>query len=104
MFKIDYNEVINRIGYFRNKANLSMRDTSCRLGMNPQFMKTIESKQIELKVKTLLDFCDVVDISVQDFFYLGKEYNKDDKFMLDMFNSLSADSKRVIVDLMKKLK
>lgn len=104
MDKIDYDEVINRIGYFRNKANLSMRDTSGRLGMNPQFMKTIESKQIELKVKTLLDFCDIVDITVQDFFYLGKEYNKDDKYMLDMFNSLSADSKRTIVDLMKKLK
>ena len=104
MDKIDYDEVINRIGYFRNKANLSMRDASGRLGMNPQFMKTIESKQIELKVKTLLDFCDIVDITVQDFFYLGKEYNKDDKYMLDMFNSLSADSKRTIVDLIKKLK
>ena len=104
MDKIDYDEVINRIGYFRNKANLSMRDTSGRLGMNPQFMKTIESKQVELKVKTLLDFCDIVDITVQDFFYLGKEYNKDDKNMLDMFNSLSADSKHTIVDLMKKLK
>ncbi len=104
MDKIDYDEVINRVGYFRSKANLSMREASGRLGMNPQFMKTIESKQIELKVKTLLDFCDIVDISVQDFFYLGKEYNKDDKYMLDMFNALSSDSKRTIVDLMKKLK
>ncbi len=104
MDKIDYDEVINRIGYFRNKANLSMRDLSGRLGMNPQFMKTIESKQIELKVKTLLDFCDIVDISIQDFFYLGKEYNKDDKYMLDLFNSLSSDNKRTIVDLIKKLK
>ena len=104
MVKIDYDEVINRIGYFRNKANLSMREMSGRLGMNPQFMKTIESKQIELKVKTLLDFCDIVDINVQDFFYLGKEYSKDDKYMLDMFNSLSADNKRIIVDLMKKLR
>lgn len=104
MKKIDYDEVINRVGYFRNKANLSMRDTSGRLGMNPQFMKTIESKQIELKVKTLLDFCDIVDISIQDFFYLGQEYNKEDKNMLDMFNSLSPDSKKTIIDLMKKLK
>lgn len=104
MDKIDYNEVINRIGYFRNKANLSMRETSGRLGMNPQFMKTIESKQIELKVKTLLDFCDIVDISVQDFFYLGKEFSKEDKNMLEMFNSLSSDNKRTIVELMKKLK
>ena len=104
MDKIDYDEIINRVGYFRNKANLSMRETSGRLGMNPQFMKTIENKKIELKVKTLLDFCDLVDISMQDFFYLGKEYNKDDKFMLGLFNELSGDNKKMIVDLMKRLK
>ena len=30
--KIDYNEIIHRIGYFRTKANLSARETSLRLG------------------------------------------------------------------------
>ena len=104
MDKIDYDEVVNRVGYFRNKANLSMREASGRLGMNPQFMKTIESKQIELKVKTLLDFCQIVDITVQDFFYLGNEYNKDDKFILQMFNNLSGDNKKMIVELMRRLK
>ena len=57
-----------------------------------------------VQAKTEFEFFDVVDITPQDFFYLGREYNKDDKYMLDMFNSLSADSKRTIVDLMKKLK
>ena len=104
MEKMTYEEVINRIGFFRNKANLSLRETSMRLGYNPQFMKTIENKSIELNVKTLLDFCDVVEITPQDFFYLGEKYNPNDKYMLEMFNSLSADSKQTIVDLMKKLK
>ena len=104
MEKITYDEIINRIGYFRTKANLSLRETSARLGYNPQFMKTIENKSIELKVKTLIDFCDVVDISLHDFFYLGKNYNKDDKNVLEMFNNLSEDSKQTIIDSMKKLK
>lgn len=30
--KISYNEVIDRIGFFRTKANLSARETSLRLG------------------------------------------------------------------------
>ncbi|MDY4593296.1 MAG: helix-turn-helix transcriptional regulator [Eubacteriales bacterium] len=104
MTKITYDEVINRIGYFRTKANLSLRETSARLGYNPQFMKTIENKSIELKVKTLLDFCDIVDITPQDFFYLGEHYNKEDKNVLELFNALSADNKQTIIELMKKLK
>ncbi len=104
MTKITYDEVINRIGYFRTKANLSLRETSARLGYNQQFMKTIENKSIELKVKTLLDFCDIVDITPQDFFYLGEHYNKEDKNVLELFNALSADNKQTIIELMKKLK
>ena len=104
MTKITYDEVINRIGYFRTKANLSLRETSARLGYNPQFMKTIENKSIKLKVKTLLDFCDIVDITPQDFFYLGEHYNKEDKNVLELFNALSADNKQTIIELMKKLK
>lgn len=104
MDKITYDEVINRVGYFRNRANLSLRETSARLGYNPQFMKTIENKSIELKVKTLLDFFEVVDITPQDFFYMGENYNKEDKNVLDLFNNLSPDGKQTIIDLMKKLK
>lgn len=104
MAKITYDDIINRIGYFRANANLSMRETSLRLGQNAQFMQTIENKSVELKVKTLLKFCEIANISIFEFFYLGKEYNADDKNMLEMFNNLSSDSKKIIIDLMKKLK
>lgn len=104
MKKMTYHDVIQRMGQFRIKANLSMRETSLRLGYNPQFMKTIENESIELKVRTLLDFCEIVDISVQDFFYLGESYNKEDKNILELYSSLSEESKQTIIDLMKKLK
>ena len=104
MENLTYDEIINRIGYFRTQANLSLRETSLRLGFNPQFMSTIENKSIELKVKTLLDFCDVVGITIHDLFYLGKHYNKEDKNVLEMYNSLSDENKQMIFELMKKLK
>ncbi|HBB44793.1 MAG TPA: hypothetical protein DCZ34_01540 [Clostridiales bacterium] len=104
MGKITYDDVVTRIGYFRNKANLSMRETSLQLGYNPQFMSTIENKTIELKVKTLLEFCDLVDITPQDFFYMGEYFNKEDKDVLDLYNNLTSDNKQTILDLMKKLK
>ena len=102
--KLDYNDVINRIGFFRSKANLSARETSLRLGYSEQFMKRIETKTVELKVSTWLDFLDIVDISIQDFFYLGEQYNKEDKNILELFNNLSNENKQTIIDLMKKLK
>ena len=102
--KITYDDIINRVGFFRNRANLSLRETSTRLGYNPQFMKTIENKSIELKVKTLIEFCDVVDISLLDFFYLGEKYNKEDKDILELFSSLSDENKKIVLELIKKLK
>ena len=36
-----YDEIIDRLGYFRNNANLSARETSLRLGYNPQFIKKL---------------------------------------------------------------
>ena len=104
MEKITYDDVITRMGYFRNKANLSMRETSVQLGYNTQFMSTIENKTIKLKVKTLLEFCDLVDITPQDFFYMGEHYNKEDKNVLDLYNQLSSDNKQLIISLMQKLK
>lgn len=104
MKTIDYDEIITRFGYFRNKANLSARELSTRLGYNQQFVKTIENKSIQLKVQTLLDFCDVVGITPQDFFYLGKNYNTEDKNVLELYNHLSAENKETIIELMKKLK
>lgn len=104
MEKTTYDDVITRMGYFRNKANLSMRETSLQLGYNPQFISTIENKTIELKVKTLLEFCDLVNITPQDFFYMGEHYNKEDKNVLDLYNHLTDDNKQTILDLMKKLK
>lgn len=101
---INYDEVLNRMGYFMNKANLSSRATSLSLGYSEQFMKRILNGSVELKVSTLLEFFALVGISAQDFFYLGTEYDENDKHMLDMFNNLSKESKEVVVSVMKQLK
>lgn len=102
--KIDYNDVVQRIGYFRTKANLSARETSFRLGYSEQFIKRIENKSVELKVSTLLDFFDIVNITPQDFFYSEDSHNKEDKNVLELYNNLSSENKQIILDLMKKLK
>lgn len=104
MNELTYDEVIKRLGFFRTNARLSLREMSGRLGYNPQFMKTIENGSIELKVKTLLDFCKVLDISIQEFFYNGREYRREDRFAWDLYSHLSSDNKMLILEIMKRLK
>lgn len=102
--KIDYDEVINRIGFFRTNSHLSARETSLMLGYSEQFMKRIENKSVELKMSTFLELLDIFEITPQDFFFLGEHYNKKDKDILDLFGSLSSENKQIVLDLMKKLK
>ena len=78
---MDYNEIVDRVGYFREKAGLSQRELSQRLGYNPQFIETIETKRVQLKISTLLDIC-------------RKEF-------LDLFLSLSDDKKDAVIKLLK---
>ena len=103
MKKLTYDDIIDRVSFFRTRANLSLRELSARLGYNEQFMKTIENKSVELKVKTLIDFCDATHITLQDFFYLGEGFNKDDKNILDLYNNLSYENKQKIIDMIKGL-
>lgn len=100
---IDYNEIINRMNFFRSRAGLSLRDCSVKLGMNPQFMKTIENKGVELKVKTLLDFCSLMGITIEEFFYLGSDFSKDDREIFQKLSTLSLTDKKIILDLINKL-
>ena len=103
MKKLTYDDILFRLGFFRNQANLSARETSFRLGYSEQYIKRIENKDVDLKMKTLLEFCDVVAITIYDFFYLGKDYNAEDKNVLELYSSLSAENKQIVLQLMKKL-
>lgn len=104
MKKLDYDDVINRIGFFRNRANLSARELSFRLDKGELYVTRIESKQVELRVSSLLQILDVLGITAQDFFYLGSEYNEEDKQLLDVYSSLSSDNKKFAMEFLKKLK
>lgn len=100
---IDYNEVLARIGYFRNRANLSARETSFRLDKGELYVSRIENGKVSLKVDTLLRLLEIFGITERDFFYLGKEYNEEDKYILDLYSGLSEENKNFAIEFMKKL-
>ncbi len=101
--KMDYKDVLFRIGYFRNKNNLSCRETSLRLGASQSYMNRIERQVMEIKVSTLLDFMDIVNVSPQEFFYPKPENYQKDKEIFDAIQKLSADDKDAILNLANKL-
>ena len=103
MKKITYDDVLYRLGYFRQRANLSAREASFMLDKGELYVTRIENNKVELKVSTLLSLMDVYNISIQDFFYLGKNYNENDKNLIDLFNGLSEENKQFAIDFIKKL-
>ncbi len=101
---LSYDEIIDRIGFFRTRANLSSRELSLKLGYNAQFIKSIETKKVELKIRTLIEICEELNISLYEFFYLGKQYNEESEKLLNMFGKLSAENKNLIMELMERLR
>jgi len=98
-----YDILLSRLGFFRNRASLSARATSHQLGYSELFFTRIENGSIELKVRTLLEFFDIVGITPQDFFYLGKDFSPESKSLLELFSNLSKEKQSTVIDLMKKL-
>lgn len=104
MKNLSYQDILFRIGYFRNKNNLSQRETSLQLGMGSAFLSRIERGKVELKVFTLLEFLDIVNVSPLEFFYPKPENYSSDKEVIDTILALSKESKQSILDIAKKLK
>lgn len=99
-----YKEIIFKIGYYRNKNDLSARETSLQLGYSDSFMNRIERQAVELKVSTLLKFLEIVNITPQEFFYPNPESYAKDMEIFNTIKSLSPENKSTILDLANKLK
>lgn len=99
---ITYDDVIKRIGYFRNLRNISAYKLGMELGHSKTYFYRIESGEIQLTIDMLLDVLNILHVTTAEFFC--PTLKEDDKVLLDMINNLSLESKQTIIDLIKKLK
>lgn len=104
MENLSYKEVLNRLGYFRNKRNLSSRETSLRLDASTGHFNRIERGNIELKMRDFLDFLDIVETSPLEFFYPNPENFEQDKELIEMIMSLNKEQKQTLLDVAKKFR
>ena len=73
------------------------------LGYSEHFIRRVENGITPLKSTTCFEILDIYDISVFDFFYLGREYNEESKNILDLYANLKPQDQKSVLDLMKRL-
>ncbi len=95
-------QIIERIGYFRNKRNISAYKLGVELGHSKTYFYRIESGEIQLTIDVLLEVLDILQVTTTEFFC--PMIKEQDKALLDMIDNLSADNKQTIIDLIKRLK
>lgn len=95
-------DILNRIGYFRNKKNITAYKLGMQLGHSKTYFYRIESGEIQLTLEMLLDVLDILGVTTSEFFC---PYIKDeDKELFEKILSLSKENKQTISGLIEKLK
>ncbi|MBR2933880.1 MAG: helix-turn-helix transcriptional regulator [Clostridia bacterium] len=99
---MEIKEILSRIGYVRNKANLSAREVSLRMGMSAQYVAQLESGRIVLTVEKLLQILEICDFSVERFFSPNiVDYNVDNE-LKSLIEALPTDKKISLIEFIKK--
>ena len=94
-------EIIERIGYYRNKANLSQKALSMDIDMNLGYINRLESKKDFLpSLEVLLSIIKACGISEEEFFYHDTENYAEDKKILEKLKGLSADKREALLRLL----
>ncbi len=99
---MEVKEVLTRIGYVRNKANLSAREVSLRMGMSPQYVAQLESGRIVLTIEKLFQILEICEFPIERFFSSNIDDYKVDVELKSLIESLPADKKRNIIEFIKK--
>ena len=98
---MDINEIVNRIGYVRNTANLSARELSLRMGMSPQYVAKLESQNIVLTVEKLLQILEICNFPIERFFSANIHDYKVNTELQDLIEALPTEKKKNMIAFIK---
>ena len=99
---MDIKEILTRVGYVRNKANLSARELSQRMGMSPQYVAQLESGRIVLTVEKLLQILEICEFPIERFFSSNIADYKIDNELKTLIEALPTNKKKNIIEFIKK--
>ena len=98
---MDINEILHRVGYVRNKANLSARELSLRMGMSQQYVSKLESGQIVLTVEKLLQILEICDFPIERFFSKDIDGYQLNNELYELIEKLPTEKKTHLVGIIK---
>ena len=96
--------LIDRLGYLRNRANLSARELSQRIDRSIAYMAKFENGDFNIPTEVLLDAIATCESTPEEFFWEDIAKYKEQKEFLTTFDKLSDESKETIKNLMKNMK
>lgn len=99
---MDIKEILSRVGYVRNSANLSARELSGRMGMSPQYVAQLESGKIVLTVEKLLQILEICNFPIERFFSQNIADFKVDLELQSLIENLPLNKKKNIIEFIKK--
>lgn len=97
---MEIKEILSRVGYVRNQANLSARELSGRMGMSPQYVAQIESGRIVLTVEKLLQILEICNFSIERFFSKDIINYNINKELENTIESLPTNKKKNLLDFL----
>ena len=98
---MEIKEILSRIGYVRNTANLSAREVSLRMGMSPQYVAQVESGRIVLTMEKLLQILEICQFPIERFFSSNiADYHIDNE-LKGLIETLPSEKKKNIIAFIK---
>lgn len=99
---MEIKEILTRLGFVRNQANLSAREVSQRMGMSPQYVAQVESGRIVLTMEKLLQILEICDFPIERFFSANIASYEIDEQLKMAIEALPVDKKKNIIEFIKK--
>lgn len=99
---MEIKEILSRIGFVRNQANLSAREVSQRMGMSPQYVAQVESGRIVLTMEKLLQILEICNFPIERFFSANIASYEVDEQLKRAIESLPIDKKKNIIEFIKR--
>ena len=94
-------ELIERIGYIRNRANLSARKLSLALGKNAGYIHMLETnRNFAPTFETLLEILDACNTDTEEFFYYSIPAYRHDKEIIEKLRGVPEDKKEALIRLL----
>ena len=98
---MEIKEILTRIGYARNTANLSARELSLRIGKNESYINRLEyRKNFEPSISVVSEIAEVCGSSLEEMFYYDINQYSKDKEIISSLKTCNEKKKKAIIDLL----